>query len=212
MKLKIVDKKGKKSDKEIKLSKGVWEVPMNTDLVAQYVTIYQDNQRKGTANTKTRTEVRGGGRKPWPQKGTGRARHGSIRSPLWVGGGITFGPIAYKKYKKMPKKMSRKALKCVLSGKAAAEEVLVLEEFPGDDKSKTSDVVKFVEKLGLVDNKILLVIDSKNQKKENMLRVIRNLENIQLREAVNLNVYDVMNSNKVVLIPEAVKELEERLK
>lgn len=115
---------------EITLPKEVFDVRWNPDLVHQVITSIQANQRKGTAHTKDRSEVRGGGRKPWRQKGTGRARHGSIRSPIWIGGGVTHGPRAEKNYaKRIPKKMARKALYSLLSQKARDKEIVMLDEF-----------------------------------------------------------------------------------
>lgn len=115
---------------EITLPKEVFDVRWNPELVHQVVTSMQANERKGTAHTKDRSEVRGGGRKPWRQKGTGRARHGSIRSPLWVGGGVTHGPRVEKTYaKRIPHKMAKKALFSLLSQKVRDNEIIVLDEF-----------------------------------------------------------------------------------
>lgn len=119
-----------KSVGEITLPKEVFDVRWNPELVHQVITSMQANQRKGTAHTKDRGEVRGGGRKPWRQKGTGRARHGSIRSPIWIGGGVTHGPRAEKNYaKRIPKKMAQKALYSLLSQKARDKEIIMLDEF-----------------------------------------------------------------------------------
>lgn len=115
---------------EITLPKEIFEVGWNPELVHQVITSIEANQRKGTAHTKDRSEVRGGGRKPWRQKGTGRARHGSIRSPIWIGGGVTHGPRAEKNYAKhIPKKMAKKALSSMLSQKARDNEIIVIDEF-----------------------------------------------------------------------------------
>lgn len=115
---------------EITLPKEVFDVRWNPELVHQVIISMQANQRKGTAHTKDRSEVRGGGRKPWRQKGTGRARHGSIRSPIWIGGGISHGPRTEKNYaKRIPKKMARKALYSLLSQKARDKEIIMLDEF-----------------------------------------------------------------------------------
>ena len=127
MKADMHDKTGKKMTKKADLSDVVWGAPPNEDLVAQAIYVYMHNQRKGTAHSKTRADVRGGGKKPWRQKGTGRARHGSIRSPLWVGGGVAFGPKSYKRTKRMPVKMQRSALRCVLSAHAAKGSVVVIK-------------------------------------------------------------------------------------
>lgn len=119
-----------KSVGEVTLPREVFDVRWNPELVHQVITSMQANRRKGTAHTKDRSEVRGGGRKPWRQKGTGRARHGSIRSPIWIGGGVTHGPRGEKNYaKRIPKKMAQKALYSLLSQKARDKEIIVLDEF-----------------------------------------------------------------------------------
>lgn len=129
MELKVYNQKAEEVGK-IKLSEAVFGLSWNPDLVHQVMTAMRANQRKGTAHAKTRAEVRGGGRKPWRQKGTGRARHGSIRSPLWRGGGVTFGPTKEKVYsQKINKKMKRKALFVALSQKARDNEILILDDW-----------------------------------------------------------------------------------
>ena len=125
MKIKVFNQ-NKEEKGEIELPKEIFEIEVNSDLIYQVVLAQRGNRRQGTAQAKMRGEVRGGGRKPWRQKGTGRARHGSTRSPLWRGGGVTFGPRADKNYKKrIPKKMGRKALFMVLSAKAKENLILV---------------------------------------------------------------------------------------
>ena len=132
MKINTYTKVGNKSEKKIDLVDSIWAVPVNEDLVAQVIYVYLNNQRKFTATVKTRADVRGGGKKPWKQKGTGRARHGSIRSPLWVGGGVAFGPTGFKKLLKIPRKMKNLSLKCLLSDKAVGGDILVMNEFPAE--------------------------------------------------------------------------------
>ena len=128
MKVSVYNQEGKEVGKVL-LPKEIFEVKVNPDLVHQVVVCQMANRRQPIAHTKDRGEVRGGGRKPWSQKGTGRARHGSIRSPLWIGGGVTFGPRKEKIFKKkIPKKMRRKALFMVLSGKAKENLLLVLDK------------------------------------------------------------------------------------
>ena len=137
MKVKIYNQEGKETE-TMELPDGVFGLKWNADLVHQVVTGQAANLRRGTAHAKGRSEVRGGGRKPWRQKGTGRARHGSIRSPLWIGGGVTHGPLKEKSYhKKINKKMAKKALFTALSAKARDNEIIILEnlKFP---EAKTS--------------------------------------------------------------------------
>ena len=158
MKISLYDNTGKKTKKSTELDDAVWNVPMNEDLVAQIVGIQRDNRRKGTAHSKSRSDVRGGGKKPWRQKGTGRARHGSIRSPLWVGGGVAFGPKAYKKYKYAPRKMQRSALACLLSQRVRDEGVLVLESFPEMKRPELKKMSELIKKLDVGVKKVLILL------------------------------------------------------
>jgi len=145
MKIISYNQEGKK-DKEIILPKEIFEVPMNLDLVHQIVVSQMASKRQIPAHAKDRSEVRGGGKKPWRQKGTGRARHGSIRSPLWKGGGVTFGPTKNRVFKKrIPKKMRRKALLMVLSAKAKNNFLIVLSELKLE-KTKTKTISQILKK------------------------------------------------------------------
>ena len=146
--IKVLNQKGKEVG-ETELPKEIFEVPMNPDLVHQVVLVQAANRRRKIAKTKDRSEVRGGGKKPWRQKGTGRARHGSIRSPIWRGGGVTFGPTGREVFKKrIPKKMRRKALFMVLSAKAKENLICVLDNLK-IEKPKTKFMVEILEKLFL---------------------------------------------------------------
>src|SRR5512146_309454 len=141
---KVVAPKAEEKKAEIALNPAVWQVAYNADLVAQVLYIQQSNARLGTAKAKTRAEVRGGGIKPWKQKGTGRARHGSIRSPLWVGGGVAHGPRNDKNFdRKINKKMKAKALYTILSKKFADGEVLFIDSI-SIDKPKTKDAKEII--------------------------------------------------------------------
>jgi large subunit ribosomal protein L4 len=211
MKIKLLTKSGSKSTKDIELSKSIWDVPMNKDLVAQVIHVYRNNQRNHTAKAKTRGEVSGGGRKPWAQKGTGRARHGSIRSSLWVGGGVAFGPNNYKKMLRVPKKMRDLSLKCLLSDKARSEEVSVISGFDFD-KPNTKAMKELLKKVGLLGSKVLVVYDSKIKDRNVLVKSLANIEKIGAINADNLNSYRVMNSGRLLITQNAVKELEERLK
>jgi large subunit ribosomal protein L4 len=211
MKIKLLTKSGNKSTKDIEISNSVWDVPMNKDLVAQVIYVYRNNQRKHTAKAKTRGEVRGGGRKPWAQKGTGRARHGSIRSPLWVGGGVAFGPSNYKKMLKVPKKMRDLALKCLLSDKAGSDNIFVISELDVE-KPDTKAIDKLIKDIGLSGDKVLVVYDSKMKDSKSLVKSLSNLTKVNAINVGNLNSYKVMNTGKLLFTKEAVKELEERLK
>lgn len=211
MKAEVVDNKGKKIEEKIDLNEKIWGAPMNEDLVQQVVQVYLNNQRKGTAHAKTRGEVSGGGRKPWRQKGTGRARQGSIRSPVWVGGGVAFGPRAYKKTKSIPKKMNNLALAVVLSDKIGNSRVKFVKGLEsGKGATKTKDVVELFEKLEVDNQKNVIVFASEN-KPAGFVLGCKNLDNVQIRDAMNLNVYDVISAENLVIASDSVKELESRL-
>ena len=157
MKYTIYNQEGKKSGESL-LPKEVFNVKINTDLVHQVVVAQMANRRRVIAHTKDRSEVRGGGRKPWRQKGTGRARHGSIRSPLWRGGGVTFGPTKFRVFKKeIPKKIKRKALFMVLSVKAKNNLLILLEDIKLE-KLKTKLIAELLKKLPCKNESSLIIL------------------------------------------------------
>ncbi len=164
-------------------------------------------KRRGTASTRTRNEVSGGGRKPWRQKGTGRARHGSIRSPLWVGGGITFGPKPRKYSQRTPKKVKSLALRSALSQLRSEENLILLESLELEEP-KTKKMVSILEGLGLSDKKVLILTASKD---ENVYKSARNLPMVKVMPAAGLNLYDLLNCEKLVLTEEARLLIEEAL-
>ena len=157
MKIEILNKEGKKIE-DIELDNKVFGQEDNPDLIAQYIHIYRTNQRQGTSSVKTRSEVSGGGKKPWRQKGTGRARHGSIRSPIWVKGGIAHGPKTKDYAKKMPKRMRRKVMQCALSQKLKAGEIKVIDQIKMD-KPSTKEMVALLKKVKL--SKRTLIVTEK---------------------------------------------------
>ncbi|OGI95414.1 50S ribosomal protein L4 [Candidatus Nomurabacteria bacterium RIFCSPLOWO2_01_FULL_42_17] len=215
---KIYDQKGGVAG-EINLPARVFGAAWRSDLVHQVVQSMRSNKRAGTADTKNRGEVRGGGRKPWKQKGTGQARHGSSRSPIWVGGGVTHGPLAEKNYKrKISKSMRAQALFSVLSKKLKDGEILFVETLamPG---VKTKDAVKVVQSLAKTSGwktvdaskkpRVLTALFGRSEKTEKSFRNIPSLEIVFLK---NLNPFDVLNY-KYLLIEnpvESVKFLESR--
>ncbi len=209
MKKEILDKTGKKTGKSATLSDMVWALPMNRDLVTQAVNVYQFNQRKMTAETKTRGEVSGGGKKPWKQKGTGRARQGSIRSPLWRKGGIVFGPHLYKITKSLPKKMATLALKCVLSSRV--EDMIIVDNIDAGKEKTTAAVVKMLAALGANKKKSLIVVSGNSKNIDNVRQGSRNIEKVKVLTPANVNIMDVLGSKCVILEPDAIKEIEERL-
>lgn len=184
---------------DINLPKEIFELEVNSDLVHQVVLSQQSNRRQNTAKAKGRGEVKGGGRKPWRQKGTGRARHGSIRSPLWRGGGVTFGPTTEKNYKRViPKKIRRKAVLQILSAKAKENVVLVLDKF--DIKEiKTKDMAESISKLFKGSGLIVLPKMDKN-----IILSTRNIAKVDTIQAKDLNALDLLNYKYVILLKDSI--------
>ena len=192
---------------ELLLSEQIFSEDINEPLVHRVVTAQLSSKRQGTASTKGRSEVRGGGRKPWRQKGTGRARHGSIRSPLWVGGGITFGPKPRSFSKKVNKKEKKYAMRSILSDKVNRESLIVLDEldFP---EIKTKQAVELLRNLGLKENKVLIILP---EKKDNVYLSCRNLPGVRTLLLEALNAYDLLDNEYIVIPEEAVGKVEEVL-
>jgi len=186
--------------------KEVFSYPAKDHLIYEAVINLRANQRRGTASTKTRNEVRGGGRKPWRQKGTGRARAGSIRSPLWRKGGVAFGPKSRSYYYNLPKKAKRNALRSALSMKFAESQMLVLEKLDFKEP-KTKEGMKLIEKLNL--DSALIVDDHKNK---NLFLSLRNIPKIKAVDHTQITVYDVLNYKWLLLTKSAFESLMERLK
>ena len=204
MKIDVYTQKGTKLKTQAELNDKIFGITPNEDLMAQYVRVYQANQRQGTVKTKTRGEVRGGGRKPWRQKGTGRARHGSIRSPIWVGGGTVHGPQPKDWSLKMPKKMRRKALFSALSQQLKEEGVLVLNkiELKG---IKTKDLKGILDKLPVKD-KILIALAKMDKE---IILSARNLPKVKTTQVKDLNAYEVLDAKTVLFPKSALEVLEE---
>ncbi|CUH95150.1 50S ribosomal protein L4 [Propionispora sp. 2/2-37] len=192
---------------EMELNDNVFGVDVNEAVLHQAVVMQLASQRLGTAATKTRGMVRGGGRKPWKQKGTGRARAGSTRSPIWVGGGTTFGPQPRSYAFRMPRKQRRLAIKCALSAKVKAEELVVVEaiEFA---QPKTKDVVKMLSDFNAVDSKALIIT---GESLENVEKSSRNIRGVKAIASNGVNVYDLLYHDKVLITKDAVNRIEEVL-
>ena len=190
---------------ELDLKPELFGLKPNPKAVHQYVKIYLSNQRQGTVKKKTRAEVRGGGAKPWRQKGTGRARAGSNTSPIWVGGGRTFGPFQRNWKTTLPKKISRLALKSALSSKASEDKIKVLEEL-SLEQPKTKTIYALLQKLGISGSKILFLGDAR---KENLYKSCRNIKNLTFRPAQVVNPYDLLNCEYLLLTRDSLKKLEE---
>jgi large subunit ribosomal protein L4 len=189
---------------EIELKDEVFGVEVNKDALYQVVRMQQANKRQGTQSALTRAEVRGGGAKPWRQKGTGRARHGSIRSPIWIKGGVVFAPKPRDYSYTVPKKIRRLALKSALSSKVENNTIIVMDslELP---EAKTREMVKVLKNLR-VEDKALLVIPGKNETVE---RAVRNLPNVKLTYVNTLNVLDILKYNRFIITQDAVRLVEE---
>ena len=192
---------------EIELSEAVFGITPNESVVHDVVKNHLANKRQGTQSALTRAEVSGGGRKPWRQKGTGRARSGSTRSPIWVGGGTTFGPQPRSYAKKMPRKARRLAIRCALSAKVAAGELIVVEGL-SFDAPKTKNVVTMLSAFDAADKKALLITDGSN---ENVELSSRNISKVTALSNGCLNCFDLLHNNKVFLAKDAVAKIEEVL-
>ena len=204
MKQKLLNIKGE-TVKDIKINKEVFGIEPNNKVLYDAIILTRASLRQGTHKTKVRSEVSGGGRKPWRQKGTGRARQGSIRAVQWVGGGVAFGPQPRDYSKKMNRKERRLALKSALAVKAA--DMIILDELKVATP-KTKDMLNILTALKVNEVKTLLVV---NELDENIILASRNLENVTLLEAEEINVLDLVANEKVVITEAALKTIEEVL-
>ena len=206
MQIKIFDLKGSEVG-QLTLDPDLWDGAVNTRVLSQAVAIYRTNQRAGTASTKTRGDVSGGGKKPFKQKHTGRARAGSIRSPLWRHGGSVFGPRPRPFYSRLPQAIRRKALLESLKGKIRDQELVVLDQLAADTP-KTKPFGE-LHKTFQVSRRSIIVLDEPS---EILIKSLRNLKVFELCTAVTLNAFDVLNSDKVLLTKAALSRLETRVK
>ncbi|NLJ76921.1 MAG: 50S ribosomal protein L4 [Peptococcaceae bacterium] len=188
---------------ELALKDEIFGVAVNESVLHDAVVMQLAGRRLGTHDTKTRSEVRGGGRKPWRQKGTGRARHGTIRSPIWRGGGVVFGPHPRNYSYSLPKKVRRLALRSALSAKVNAGDILVLDELRLE-QIKTKDMVGILNNLK-VDDALLVTAEKDDQVEKST----RNIPNIKQLTATGLNVYDILAYDKLVMTRDAVARVEE---
>ncbi|MDX6151383.1 MULTISPECIES: 50S ribosomal protein L4 [Marinococcus] len=189
---------------DIELADTVFGIEPNEHVLYDAVIMQQASLRQGTHKVKNRSERRGGGRKPWRQKGTGRARQGSIRSPQWVKGGIVFGPTPRSYGYKLPKKVRRLAIKSALASKAQENDLVVLDELKFD-APKTKEMVKVLSSLS-IDTKVLIVTGNDD---ETVGLSARNLPNVTFLTASSVNVLDVVKHDKLVMTQDAVKKVEE---
>ena len=199
----VYDINGKKV-KEVELNANVFGIEPNEAIVHSVLVNYLANQRQGTQSTKTRSEVSGGGKKPWRQKGTGRARQGSTRAPQWIKGGIALGPKPRSYRYTVNKKERQLAVKSVLSSKVLENELVVVDSLPLNE-IKTKEMVKALANLK-VEGKALIMLPEKN---ENVQKSARNIEGVKTTLVETINVYDLLKYNKLVVTLDTVKKLEE---
>ena len=202
-KIDVYDINGKKV-KELELNEAVFGIEPNEAVVHSVLVNFLANQRQGTQSTKTRSEVSGGGRKPWRQKGTGRARQGSIRAPQWIKGGIALGPKPRSYKYTVNKKERQLAVKSVLSSKVLENELVVVDSLPLND-IKTKEMVNALSNLK-VEGKALIMLPEKNEKVQ---KSARNIEGVKTTLVETINVYDLLKYNKLVVTEDTVKKLEE---
>jgi len=206
--VKVYNQSGEETGKTL-LPKGIFDIEINSDLLWQVVRSQTANKRQGSAHTKTKGEVRGGGRKPWRQKGTGRARHSSIRSPLWRGGGIIFGPRNDKIWKqKINKKMARKSLLMALSAKAKEQNIVVLEDLKLNE-AKTKEVAKIIANLrtkivNFKKAKTLIVLSNFDK---NLIRAAKNISDLKTIEARNLNALEILSFKYLLMTKDTISAL-----
>ena len=202
-KIDVYNIEGKKVS-DVELAENIFGIEPNEAVVHSVLVNYLANQRQGTQNTKTRSEVRGGGRKPWRQKGTGRARQGSIRAPQWIKGGIALGPKPRSYSYRINKKEKQLAIRSLLSAKVLDNELTVVDKLEVEE-AKTKVMAKALTDLK-VEGKTLIILADRN---DNVLRSSRNIEGVKTIELNTINVFDLLNCNKLVLTLDTVKKLEE---
>ncbi|MFQ5583260.1 MAG: 50S ribosomal protein L4 [Calditrichia bacterium] len=207
MKLKIMTIEGKASGKSVELNPAVFEIEPNDHVIYLAVKSYLNNQRQGNHATKNRTEVSGGGGKPFRQKGTGRARQGTIRSPLMVGGGRAFGPIPRDYRQDLPKKVKKLARKSALSYKAKENKIIVIEDFKFDEP-KTRQVADILQKLNIDTSKVL-IITSEND--INLYKSARNIPYTRVQKSPDFSTYEILNSDVLIFQKGALEKVNEVL-
>ena len=205
-KVELLNLKGEKV-KDINLNEEIFGITPNNNVLHDAIILSMASLRQGTHKTKNRSEVSGGGRKPWRQKGTGRARQGSIRAVQWVGGGNYGTPVPRDYSKKQNRKERRIALKSALADKLNEKAIIVLENLTVET-AKTKDMLNILKTLNVADKKVLLVV---SEFEDNLVLASRNLQNVTLLEATEINVLDLIANEKVVITEEAIKKIEEVL-
>ncbi len=207
MQLEVLKIDGSKTGEMVDLSPAIFEIKPNDQAIYQAVTAYLANARQGTHKTKTRGEVRGGGKKPWKQKHTGRARSGSIRNPVWVGGGTIFGPQPHDYEKKVNDKVKILAKKSALSYKAKDTGLMVVEDFTLEE-SKTRRVIEILNSLGLKGKKVLVLLPKGDKK---IFLAVRNMQKVFVKDAVGASVYEILNNDVVLFQKSALTALQDKM-
>ncbi|MEI7578700.1 MAG: 50S ribosomal protein L4 [bacterium] len=201
MQVSLFDKNGKKSEKKVTLVDSIFKTEVNEALLNQAVYVYLNNQRETNAHTKDRGDVSGGGRKPWRQKGTGRARHGSTRSPIWRKGGVTFGPKNTRNYKgTLSKKMRKAAICSAFSYQIALKKIVVFEDIEVKAKQATKELSKLF--LDLKEYKKILIVQA--EKNQLLVKAAANLKNNKTTIVAELNVYSILNSDYIIILEKAL--------
>ncbi len=203
MKLNVYKIDGTQSPDTVELPAGIFEIEPNHHLIYMAVRSYLSNRRQGTHKTKERSEVRGGGKKPWRQKGRGTARAGTTRSPLWVGGGTIHGPRPRLYKIDMPKKAARLARKSALSLKAKSGEIMIVEDI-NFEKPKTKDFSLILSNLNLESKKVLMLLTADN---DNVYRSGRNIKKVSLKNAKDVATYELVNNNTILIQKSALEDL-----
>lgn len=196
-------------EKSIELPKEIFGVKVNPKLLAQYVRVYLINQRQGTASTKTRSEVIGSTRKIYRQKGTGKARHGDIKAPIFIGGGIVGGPKPKNYHVRLNKKVRKLAMQMSLSLKTQEKSILGLTDELMKIKPKTKMMADLFKKMNLYHQKILMVLP--NNKVTNLILAIRNIPRLEITDSLSLNPYQILNNNKILFLEETIKVINNRI-
>ncbi len=191
---------------EFSLKDDIFNAKINKYLVHQVVKRYLADKRRGTASTKTRGEVSGGGAKPWRQKGTGRARAGSDRSPIWVGGGTVFGPQPRDYSFSLPKKMKIAAIKSILSDKMKNGEIIILDQLSLED-AKTKKMAEILKNLQALEKPLIVI----GKEDENIAKMVRNIKGAMVLPSSKINSYDLINHQKLIFTKEAIQKIEEVL-
>lgn len=207
MEIKVYDMNGAESG-TIELNDNIFAIPVNPVVLHEAVKQYLANQRQGTQSTLTRTEVRGGGKKPWRQKGTGRARQGSIRAPQWIHGGIALGPKPRSYKISMNKKAKRLAMKSALSARVADNKMIVVDSLTFD-APKTKKMAEVLKALNAAGQKALIVVDQSSEANNNVVNSARNIAGVKTLYVNTLNVYDIIKHDVLIMTKDAVNKTEE---